>query len=446
MDKKVAVIQTIRTLLTNADFHARNRVKPKYFTRKRVLTFSIVLILILQKSVKSLQLVLNEFFGQLSTFVSLTVLTVSNSAFSQARQKLSHTAFIELHRTAVVENYYADDQYQTWQGFRLLGVDGSKIRLPDTPEIRKEFGVFAVKNQSGVELGEQPWALASVCYDVLNEIVLDAILAHGKAYEVDVAVKHLRYLRANDLLIGDMNYPSYQFLAELSVLRQKRGCHYLFRCSSGSFTPARELFATDERESVIVTLTVPKDKRREIKRLGLPQQITVRFVRVILDDGTVEVLVTSLIDERRYPTSLFKELYNLRWGVETLYDRIKNLLSLENFSGTTVEAVKQDFYATIFICGLEAILTEDASDILESKTPQNQYPQQVNKMVSFNTIKNHVIALLFSEEPASELCAKLTRLFLTNPVCVRKDRQVARKKTSPRAALHYQKRKRKFCY
>ena len=180
MDKKVAVIQTTRTFLTNADFHARHRVKPKYFTRKRVLTFSIVLILILQKSVNSLQLVLNEFFGQLSMCVSLTVLTVSNSAFSQARQKLSHTAFIELHRTAVVENSYADDQYQTWQGFRLLGVDGSKIRLPDTPEIRKEFGVFAVKNQSGAELGEQPWALASVCYDVLNDIPLDASWPTGR--------------------------------------------------------------------------------------------------------------------------------------------------------------------------------------------------------------------------------------------------------------------------
>jgi hypothetical protein len=206
------------------------------------------------------------------------------------------------------------------------------------------------------------------------------------------------------------------------------------------------LFATDGRESVIVTLRVPRDKRREINRLGLPQQITVRFVRVVLNDGTIEVLVTSLVNERHYPNSLFKEFYHLRWGVETLYDRIKNLLSLENFSGTTVEAVKQDFYATIYICGMEAVLTEEASDILESKTPQNRYPQQVNKMVSFNAIKNHVIALLLSDAPVSEVCAKLTRLFLTKPVCVRKERQVARKKTSPRAALHYQKRKRKFCY
>jgi hypothetical protein len=373
MNKKSTVIQMSKRLLHDPHFKVRHRVNPKYFTRRRVLTFSIVLVLILQKSVKSLQLVLNEFFGALSMSMSLSALTVSNSAFSQARQKLSHSAFIELHRAAVVEPYYADDQYQTWQGFRLVGVDGSKIRLPDTPEIRKEFGTFAVKNQSGVELGEQPWGLASVCYDVLNDIPLDAILAHGKAYEVDLAVKHLRYLRANDLLIGDMNYPSYRLLAEMSVLRQKRGCHYLLRCSSGSFIPARELFATDERESVIVTLSVPKDKRREIKRLGLPQQITVRFVRVVLDDGTVEVLVSSLRAEHRYPTALFKALYHLRWGVETLYDRIKNLLSLENFSGTSVEAVKQDFYATIYICGLEAVLTEDARVLLESNPPPQKW-------------------------------------------------------------------------
>jgi hypothetical protein len=446
MDKKLTVIQTTKRLLTHADFQARHRVKSKFFTRKRVLTFSIVLLLLLQKSVKSLQLVLNEFFGRLSMYVPLTVLTVSNSAFSQARQKLSHTAFIELHHTAVVGTYYADDQYQTWEGFRLIAVDGSKIRLPDTPEIRKAFGTVSVKNQSGIDLGEQPWALASVYYDLLNEIPLDAILAHGKAYEVDVAVTQLRALQANDLLIGDMNYPSYRFLAELSVLRQTRGCHFLFRCSSGSFTPARELFASDKRDSLIVTLTVPRDKRREITRLGLPHQIRLRFIRVVLDDGTVEVLVTSLVDERRYPTCLFKELYHLRWGVETLYDRLKNLLCLENFSGTTVEAVKQDFYATIFICGIEAILTEDASTMLESKTPRNRSPQQVNHMVSFNALKNHIIALFFSDEPVTDLCAKLTRLFLTNPVCVRPNRQVDRKKTSPRAALHHQKRKRKFCF
>jgi hypothetical protein len=446
MDKKHEIVHTIKELLNDSEFQARHKINPKYFTRQRALTFPIVLTLILQKSVKSLQLVLNECFEKLALYMALKVLTVTNSAFSQARQKLSHTAFIELHRIAIIDRYYTDEHYQTWQGFRLIAVDGSKIRLPDTPDIREEFGTIAVANQHHSHLGEQPWALASVCYDLLNEIPLDAILAKGTAYEVELAVEHLKYLQANDLLIGDMNYPSYRFLAELAVLRERRGCQWLFRCSSGSFTPVRELFAHDDRDSVIVTLTAPRHKRREITQRGLPLEITVRFVRVVLDDGTVEVLVTSLLDEGRYPPAIFKALYHLRWGVETLYDRIKNHLTLENFSGTTVEAVKQDFYATIFLCGLEAVLTEDATAILDRRSSHNRYPQQVNRMVSLNTLKNHVIALLFSEASVSELCAKLTRLFLTNPVCVRKDRPVPRKKTSPRAALHYQKRIRKFCY
>jgi hypothetical protein len=446
MDIACAVIQTVKTLVADAEFQSRHRVKATYFTRKRVFTFSIVLVLLLQKSVKSLQLVLNEFFGTLALMVALPVLTVTHSAFSQARQKLSHTAFIELLQTAVVDQYYATPSYQTWQGMRLVAVDGSKIRLPDTQAIRKAFGTTPVANQYAADLGVQPWALASVCYDLLNEIPLDATLAPGNAYEVDLALGHLHALRPNDLLIGDMNYPSYRFLAELSVLRQTRGCHFLLRCSSGSFGPVRQLFAPDAPASVRMTLTVPSHQRREITRLGLPRQITVRGVRVLLDHGTVEVLVTSLLDDAAYPPAVFKELYKLRWGVETLYDRLKNLLTLENFSGTSVEAVKQDFYALMFLCGLEAVLTEEASDRLAAKTPRNRYPQQVNHMVSFNALKHQVMTLFFSEAPVAEVCDTLTRLFLTNPVCVRKDRQVPRTKTSPRAALQYQKRKRKFCY
>jgi len=70
-------------------------------------------------------------------------------------------------------------------------------------------------------------------------------------------------------------------------------------------------------------------------------------VTVRLSTGELEILVTSLLDEEGYPTAAFKEIYNLRWGVETLYDVVKNRLSLENFSGKTAHAVLQDFHALI---------------------------------------------------------------------------------------------------
>jgi hypothetical protein len=43
--------------------------------------------------------------------------------------------------------------------------------------------------------------------------------------------------------------------------------------------------------------------------------INVRFVRVRLSTGEFEVLVTSLLDEAKYPAAGFLELYGLRWGV-----------------------------------------------------------------------------------------------------------------------------------
>ena len=58
-----------------------------------------------------------------------------------------------------------------------------------------------------------PYALASVLYDVLNRISIDAVLARGDAYEVDLAIAHLAHTRPNDLLLFDRNYPSYRMLA-----------------------------------------------------------------------------------------------------------------------------------------------------------------------------------------------------------------------------------------
>ena len=60
MDKKHEIIYGIKALINDPEFQARHKMKATYFTRKRVLVFPIVLAFILQKSVKSLQLVLNE--------------------------------------------------------------------------------------------------------------------------------------------------------------------------------------------------------------------------------------------------------------------------------------------------------------------------------------------------------------------------------------------------
>ena len=129
---------------------------------------------------------------------------------------MKYTAFIELNQKAVVDTLYADEEYQRFWGYRLLAVDGSKIRLPDNDDIREEFGTINYTNGKDTkEQGDLPYALASVLYNELNRVSLTAEFAKATNYEVDLAVAHLAHTCPQDLLIMDRNYPSFRMMAEL---------------------------------------------------------------------------------------------------------------------------------------------------------------------------------------------------------------------------------------
>lgn len=435
-EKVTHSISIVRTLLSDDEFKERHRINTSAFSRLFKLGFVMVILLILQKSVKSSQLVLNEFFKKLGSGVLVT-----NSAFTQARHKLLSYAFIELNQKGVIDVMYENEDYQTYWGFRILSVDGSKVRLPKSPEIYEEFGTININNGNGV-IGQYACSLVSVMYDVLNQVIIDSVIAPASAYEVDLAINHLPHTKRGDMLVGDRNYCSYRHLATL----RKKNRDFTIRCSRSSFSPARKLFEQDVVDSRIVTLEPQPDVKKELQAANLPVKIKVRFVSVRLDTGELEVLVTSLLDEKKYPTPGFKELYHLRWGVESLYGLFKERLNLENFSGKTAKSVKQDFYATVFITGLESILTQAADLELAKKSEDNKQGQTVNNMVSFNAIKNHVIELFFHNKPINWLQMTLTDWFILNPTYTNRDRKVPRKKNSPRVSLNYNKRNRKLCF
>lgn len=431
----------IRSRLKSKWFKENHRRSSKHFSRDRKLPFGVVCLLIMQKSLKSLQLVLNEFFAKFDAHAS----KVTGSAFSQARQKLSHTAFIDLTQEAILAPYYAEGNYRRFRRFRLVGVDSSEIILPQSQDIRQEFGSTSYTNgKDKTVIGKHSVARISVFYDLLNALPLSSSLATYSRYEVDLAIESLSCLNEDDLLIFDRGYTTYLFLATLI----QQGRSFLGRCSGGSFHEFKAMFEAGAPDSKIVTLTASRPTYKQMQALGLPLKIRVRLIRVVLNTGEVEVLVSSLLDETEYPHEIFKDLYHLRWGIETFYGTLKGRLNLENFSGKSVEAVKQDFYATIFVSALESVITEDAQDQLDEKVIQNRskHPQQVNKAVSFNAIKNRVIELLYSQKNTEQILDHLTELFTTNPVCIRKGRKVDRKKASPRQLYNYNKRNRKICF
>src|SRR6266513_4560841 len=133
----VGFVESLRRHLCDGAFSARHRVRPEDFTRQRQLTFPVVMLFILQKTVKSIQRHLHEFLDELACGQLFEPVTAG--AWTHARAKLKHTGFIELNQEVVLPVVNQQrDQLKLWRGHRLYGHDSSLIRLPDSAELAEE--------------------------------------------------------------------------------------------------------------------------------------------------------------------------------------------------------------------------------------------------------------------------------------------------------------------
>ena len=331
--------------MTSKEFIFRHRVKQTDFTRERSLPFHKVFFLLINFLTKSLQAELDNFFKVLLN-KEIPVNEVTKGAFSLARKKLNHEAFIELDKDQI-DYFYQKGSYNTWHGFRLLGIDGSTARLPyRSAEIVAKYGIHDT-SETGVPI---IYGRLSQAYDLLNNLTVDAKLSTYDDNEHNLALQHTAIFQAGDLTLYDRNYASFWLFAQLI----KKGVHFCARLKTGSWKVAKQLSESGDKE--ITTKIYPsKASAKKCKELGLSTApITLRFVCIELNTGEKEVLVTSLVDANQYPYEVFSDLYQFRWQVEESYKTMKSRLEIENFSGKSCLAIAQDFYAKIFSYNLRA--------------------------------------------------------------------------------------------
>ena len=242
-----ALIELLRARMADESFLRRHRRDEKCFTRVRVLPFGVVMILLLQKTAKSIQRHLHEFLAGLEKWAGPR--TVTAGAWTQARAKFRHTAFIELNEQCVLPSVYGNGGLATlksWHGHRVLAIDGSLVRLPNTAPLILEFGQVKTINQQGATGVDYPEGRMSVVYDVLNRVGLDGRLVNSKQGEIELATEQLVALGANDLIINDRGFTGFGFLAQI----RHRGADFLARCSTASFAPAQEVREQQVNRSV----------------------------------------------------------------------------------------------------------------------------------------------------------------------------------------------------
>jgi hypothetical protein len=201
-------IHLTRELLHAPSFCHRQRTSVRHFTRRRKPPFVNCMLILLQKTVRSIQPHLQDFFAARPDACQ----SASVSSWPEARLKLKHTAFIELNERAVLDVAYGgqhDFAVRLWQGHRLPALDSSLIRLPNEPALGEEFGWVESGHQAGFA-GRYPQARLSALTDGLNRLVLEARFEPWQRGERALALAHLPRMRPGDIGLLDRGFAAYE--------------------------------------------------------------------------------------------------------------------------------------------------------------------------------------------------------------------------------------------
>ena len=332
----------------------------------------------------SLQSELNLFFQHKNNLIA-PIQKVTASAFCKARKKFSYTAFIELNHR-VTQSFYQQVNIKKWHGLRVLAVDGSRYLLPNSPEIKRTFG-----GQSNQYHGQVPMALGSCLYDVFQGVVLDAQFEPYRSNERELAYQHLEQTQDKDLILYDRGYPSFWFFAA----HHKQHRDYCMRVTE-SYNRDVKAFVKSNKNQQLITLKPDAYKRRACRQKNLSEDaFTVRLVRIKLGKKHY-ILMTSLLDKKRFSIKDLKALYHLRWQVEEGYKKQKSWIEIENFSGKSVLSVKQDFYARVLSLSLTAIAVYEAQFYIRGSVDNRQYAYKINFAQSLSSMKNTMVKLLYN--------------------------------------------------
>lgn len=374
----IQIVQKTTGKIHSTEFLHAHRKSNTDFTRNRTLTFPRLVCFMLNAINGAIQNELCRFFQEIDDS-PVSLVSVSTAAFCKARKKLSFRAFISLNNT-LIDTFYQSQQVKRWHGLRLLTVDGSVTILPKNEVLLNHFG--KARSHS-----VQPAVRISQLYDVKNKLTIDLRVEPHNTGERNMALKHLDHAQKGDVIVYDRGYPAVWFLK----YHLAKDVDFCTRATLDSSNIIKAFVASGKMSEIIAFPCTEKSLRRCRKDGLSTESINLRLVRVNLSTGTTEILITSLIDEVTFPTSIFSDLYYQRWGVEEDYKVMKSRLSIENFSGISVEAILQDIHAKTLTKNLTSIAIIEANKI---KTSPRKYECRINVTHALSQLKDNIVRLL----------------------------------------------------
>lgn len=239
------------------------------------------------------------------------------SAFAAARRRLGPRPLRLLFRATSGPIADRSTPGAYYKGLRLMAIDAVSMDAPDTPENRLAFGASSNRGNDGrIVEGAYPRPTLCMLEEAGTHMVCEALVRKFKCDEVAAGAALLRRVPPESLVLWDRRY----YARSLVIRCMDLGVPFLGRVSSQPrFTRLRNL----PDGSYLARI-----ERDHTGQKNMPQMV-VRVIVYTLDDpsrvGHAEIhrLVTTLMDDVKYPAVELVELYHQRWEIEISNDEVK---------------------------------------------------------------------------------------------------------------------------
>lgn len=391
----------------------------KDFTRKRKHLFGSTLMNVLLLESGSLKDELFKSFGY-------SMDTPSASSFIQARDKIRPDAFHTLF------DMFNSKTHKTLlhKGYRLLAVDGSVLPISNT--IQDEETTITKVNQLDIPFSAYH---LNTSYDLLEHTYDDVILQGQAKQDENDAFNSIvdRYKGPRAIFIADRGYESINSFVKLQKANQK----YLIRVKDiysktsilRSFGPfedkefdvrVKRILTTKQTKEVKehpeIYKFVPKNQRFEHFGDEPFFEFGFRVVRFKISDDTYESIVTNL-DEDEFSLEEIKEIYHMRWGIETSYREIKYDLDLNTLHSKKRNLIQQEIYSKLLLYNFCRRITGGIK--IQEKKRKHEY--QLNYVRAYHMIRK------FLKEKSGKIPPHIESMIAKEILPIRRNRQSPRK-------------------
>ena len=209
-------------------------------------------------------------------------------------------------------------------------VDGTCLSMPDTPENQAAYP----QPESQLPGCGFPQMRLLALFSLDTGALLERARGQYNTSEVRLFRKFWPRLDSGDILLGDRIFGFYFAMAELI----RRGVDGVFRLNAqrdDDFRRGKRLGQHDR----LMTWFKPKNKPAGLtdeQWARVPAQIKVREVKIKTNDPSCRVqeivLVTTLLDHKKWSKAKLTELLSRRWQVELNLDDIKTTLQMDVLS------------------------------------------------------------------------------------------------------------------